>query len=161
MIRRESQGGFSLIELMTVLTIIGILARLAMPVFQGLRRDAIAAEVAGDYNTVRAASIAQYEATGSYAADGALGAVPAGMAPFLPRSYSFTKAEYQLDWDHWTVADTTQGAVTTGMILAVTVVTPDERTGRQVLRTLGRNCTHWSVGDASTFVVMSTLEAPY
>jgi type IV pilus assembly protein PilA len=161
MSRRTSQRGFSMIELMVVLTIIGILARLSIPVYAGIKRDALAAQVAGDFNTVRAAAIAQCEATGNYAPDGATGAVPAGMGPFLPRGFSFTKPGYQLDWEYWTVADTTDGAASSGSIVALTVVTADEMVGRQVIRTLGKNCTHWAVDDASTFVIMSTLEAPH
>jgi prepilin-type N-terminal cleavage/methylation domain-containing protein len=161
MSRHASQRGFSLIELMMVLTILGILARLSMPVYQGIRRDALALQVAGDFNTVRAAAIAQCEATGSYAPDATTGAAPSGMAPFLPRGFSFTKPEYQLDWENWTVADTTDGSATTGSVVALTVVTPDPQVGLRVLHTLGRNCTHWTVDDASTFVIMSTLEAPH
>lgn len=161
MSRRAAQRGFSLVELMVVLSILGVLARLAIPVFHGIRRDAIASEVAGDFNAVRAAAIAQYEATGRYAPDGETGMVPVGMGPFLPHDFRFTKRDYALDWEHWAVADTVGGSVASGMVLAVTVVTPDERLGRQVVRMLGANTTHWAVDDASTFVVLSTLDAPY
>lgn len=158
MSRRGGQSGFSMIELMVVISILGVLARLSMPVLASMRRDAIAADVAGDFNVIRAAAVAQYEATGSYPADGATGQAPPGMAPFLPRGFSFTKKDYQLDWEHWVVADSTGGAQV-DYVLAVTVVAPDETLQRQLLVTLGRNCTHWSVDDASTFVVLSSLEA--
>jgi prepilin-type N-terminal cleavage/methylation domain-containing protein len=159
MSRRASQGGFSLLELMIVLTILGVLARLSIPVYQSVRRDALAARAAGDFNTVRAAAIAQYEATGDYPADGPAGVTPAGMSPFLPSAFRFTKPEYQLDWEHWTVPDSSSGGGAAGEVVALTILTPDERLTRQLIRTLGRNCTHWSVDDASTFVVMSSLEA--
>lgn len=158
MSRRAGQRGFSLIELMVVLSILGVLARLALPVVTSMRRDAITADVAGDFNVVRAAAVSQYEATGAYPADGAAGQVPPGMAPFLPAGFSFTKPDYQLDWEYWTVADSASG-MQSDYVLAVTVVAPDERLQRQLLASLGRNCTHWSVDDASTFVVMSSLEA--
>lgn len=159
--RPAPQRGFSLVELLIVLTILGVLARMSLPVLAGMRRNAIASEVAGDFNAVRAASVAQFEATGSYAADAAPGVVPGGMAPFLPRDFPFTRKDYQLDWENWAVSDTTNGVPSTGFVLALTVVTADEKLGRQVLATLGRNCTHWTVDDASTFVLVSTLESPY
>jgi len=158
---RDRAAGFSLIELMIVLGIVALLLRVALPAYSGIRRDSYASQAAGDFNTVRAAAVAQYEATGSYPASGASGQPPAGMAPYLPRDFSFTRPAYQLEWDNFAVNDTTGGSLVTGQVLAVTVTAADSLTGLVVLRTLGANCTHWSVGNAHTFVVMSTLEAPH
>jgi prepilin-type N-terminal cleavage/methylation domain-containing protein len=159
--RPRSQRGFTLIELMIVIMILSILVRISLPAFAGIRREAIAANAAGDFNTVRAAAVAQYEATGNYAADGASGVVPSGMAPFLPASYSFAKKDYQLDWENLAVADTSGGVVTSGQIVGITVAANDSLVARQILHMLGGNCTHWSVGNSSTFVMFSTLESQY
>lgn len=158
MSRRNGQQGFSMIELLVVLSILGVLVRMSLPALANMRREAIAADAVGDFNVIRAAAVSQFEATGSYPADGAAGQVPPGMAPFLPSGFAFTRKDYQLDWDHWTIADSTGGAQT-DYVLAVTIVAPDEMLHRQLLSTLGSNCTHWTVDDASTFVVMSSLEA--
>jgi prepilin-type N-terminal cleavage/methylation domain-containing protein len=159
MTRRRAEGGFTLVEMLITLAIVAVLVRIAMPAYDGVRRDAIAAQAAGDFNTIRAAAVAQYEATGSYAADAPTGQVPAGMASYLPRNFSFVHPAYQLDWEHYVVSDTTSGGAASGQVLAVTVVAADSVVGLKVLRTLGGNCTHWTVGDAHTFVVFSTLEA--
>lgn len=158
--RGPAERGFTAVELMVVLAILAVLVRIAIPVYQGVARDAVASQVLGDFNAIRAAAVAQFEATGQYAPDGVTGVVPQGMAPFLPRDFKFTKPNYQLDWENWAVSDSSNSGATAGMVLALTVVTPDERVGRYVVATLGRNCTHWTVDDASTFVIASTLESP-
>jgi prepilin-type N-terminal cleavage/methylation domain-containing protein len=158
MSKPAAERGFSLVEVLVVLGIVALLMRLSLPAFAAMRCNARAAQVVGDYNTVRAAAFAQYDATGSFPADAGPGVTPAGMSVFLPRGFSFHKLEYDLDWDHFAVSDSSAGV--TGSVAALTVVAPDTRLGLTVLRLLGANCTHWSVGDAHTFVVQSTLESP-
>lgn len=157
---RRGQSGFSLIELLIAISILSILVRIALPAYKGIQRDALATQALGDFNTVRAAAVAQYEATGSYANDGPAGVVPQGMAPFLPRNYSFTKEQYTLDWDNFAVDDSSSGAMLRGNVLALTITANDSLVSRQILHMVGANCSHWSIGDSHTFVVMSTLEAP-
>jgi prepilin-type N-terminal cleavage/methylation domain-containing protein len=158
---RRSQGGFTLIELLIVISILSILVRISLPAYKGIQRDALASQALGDFNTIRAAAVAQYEATGSYAADSPDGVVPAGMGPFLPRNYSFTKTPYSLDWENFAINDSSSATPMSGTVLAVTVTAGDSLLGRQILHLVGSNCTHWSIGESHTFVVMSTLESPH
>lgn len=157
---RRAQSGFSLIELLIVISILSILVRVALPAYKGIQRDAVATQALGDFNTIRAAAVAQYEATGAYANDGPAGVVPQGMAPFLPRNFSFTRETYTLDWENFAVDDSSSGSTLHGNVLAITIAASDSLVGRQVLHLVGANCAHWSIGDAHTFVVMSTLESP-
>jgi len=155
---RALERGFTLIEMLIVLSIVSILVRVSLPAFDAVRREAVASKAVGDFNVVRAAAIAQFEATGAYPADAVPGVVPAGMKPFLPTDFSFAKPEYELDWDNHAVVDSGDGSA--GQVIALTYVAKDPRAGLQILNMLGDNCTHWSVDDAHTFVVLSTLEAP-
>lgn len=52
----RAQKGFTLIELVMVIVIIGILAAIAIPKFIGLQADARAAAVKGLYGTVRSSA---------------------------------------------------------------------------------------------------------
>ncbi len=157
MIRRDREHGFSLIELLMVLCICSILLRLALPAFTSVRRHAQASQIQADFNVIRAAAFAQYTATGNFPAESPSGASPAGLRSYLPMDFSFRKRAYELDWEDWSVADST--GQSSGRVVAVTVVTPEPELGLTVLHMLGANCSHWSAGDAHTFVIESTLES--
>jgi prepilin-type N-terminal cleavage/methylation domain-containing protein len=160
MTRPRGADGFTLVELMIVLCIISVLVRIALPAYASIRRDSYASQAAGDFNVVRAAAFAQYEATGGFAPDAPAGVVPAGMGAYLPHDFSFTRSQYQLDWENYVVSDTTSSGAESGQVLALTVTATDSLAGFQILNTLGRNCTHWSVGNSHTFVIQSSLESP-
>jgi len=148
------ERGFSLIELLVVISIVSVLFRMAMPLTESYRRHAVAAQAMSDFHVVRSAAYAQLDAQGGFAPDAAPGVVPAGAAPFLPRDFSFKRARYQLDWDHIALSDSSGSA---GFVAMLTVVTADSLLGHELIAKLGAGTTHWSVGDAHTFVVASDL----
>lgn len=155
----RSAAGFTLIEAMVVLCVLSILVRVGIPAYDAVRREAIASQALGDFNAVRAGVVAQFEATGSYPADAPSGSVPGGLRSFLPADFSFRRPAYELDWENYTVPDTTESGVSQGQVLALTVTARDATTGLEILRQLGANCSHWSVGDSHTFVMFSSVEA--
>lgn len=158
--RYREASGFSLIEMLITLCILSVLLRLALPSYASIRRDSLATQAAGDFNTIRAAAVAQYEATGRYAPDAPAGLVPSGMGSYLPHGFPFTRPAYRLDWENYVVSDSTSGGAGAGQVLALTVSATDSLTGLRILHMLGANCAHWSVGNAHTFVIQSTLESP-
>lgn len=154
MIRSRASRGFSLVELLTVLTIVSVLVRLSLPAVASYRRQAVAAQVMNDFHVVRGAAYAQFEATGRFPPEAAPGALPEGAASFLPGGFSFRKPAYELDWDHVALADSADAA---GFVAMLTVSVPDSLLGHTLLRKLGAGTTHWSVGTSHTFVIASSL----
>jgi prepilin-type N-terminal cleavage/methylation domain-containing protein len=64
------------VELMIVITILGIVANIAIPKVRDARRRATAANVIGDFVVVRAAAFDRYAAVGGYPSSSNWGEVP-------------------------------------------------------------------------------------
>ena len=64
--KKNRKKGFTLIELMVVVIIVGILAAVAVPIFRGQTRRAIASEGEALLGSVRTAELAYYAEHGSY-----------------------------------------------------------------------------------------------
>src|SRR5687767_13214437 len=98
---RRRRRGFSLIELMTVMAVIGLLAALGIPRYRDVKRRAHSAAVVSDFNTVRIAAYNYFAEHSTYPADGSAGSPPATLVPYLPTNFEFTTANYTLDYDVW------------------------------------------------------------
>ncbi|MCK4511272.1 prepilin-type N-terminal cleavage/methylation domain-containing protein [bacterium] len=64
---RKNQGGFTLVELMIVVIIVGILAAVAIPMYQGATERAKASEAVAALGTIRGALRVYYAEHGTYA----------------------------------------------------------------------------------------------
>src|SRR5512141_2462865 len=96
---RRARRGFSLIELMTVMAVIGLLAALGIPRYRDMKRRAFYANIATDFNTIRVASYNYWADNNAYPPDGSAGSPPAALIPYLPRNFSFDNGNYTLDYD--------------------------------------------------------------
>lgn len=145
-----------MIELIVVMSIIGILARIALPASRAMIRRATAARVVGDFNAVRIAAFNFYADSSKWPVEAAAGKIPAGLANYLRAKFSFAPKGYQLDWENWTSgAKYTKPA--TGVAVGISVVTTDAELGNAVVKLLGSGAgIHWTVGTSYTFVIQST-----
>ena len=60
MFRNKAQGGFTLIELVIVIVILGILAAVAIPKYEDMREEARTAALKGQLGSIRSALAIQY-----------------------------------------------------------------------------------------------------
>lgn len=97
------RGGFSLVELLVAVSIVGILAGLAIPNMRNVTFRARATAVFGDLNTVRQATLDFNADQNAWPADEVSGTVPSGLVPYLPEGFSFAGEGYELDFENITL----------------------------------------------------------
>ncbi len=95
------RDGFTIIELLTVMVVIGALAAIAVPHYQGMKKRAIAAAIFADVHAIQIAAMSYYTESGKFPADAAAGQVPPEMVQHLPNGFTFTRTDRTYDWQIW------------------------------------------------------------
>ena len=102
MVYRRTERGLTLIELMLVVSIIGLLAVLAIPAFMKARMRAKTSGFVNDLRSLYGAFQQYALENGDFPPDVPPGVMPVGMAEYLPRRLDWT-AETRIgghwDWD--------------------------------------------------------------
>ena len=129
--------GLTLIELMTVMAVIGLLAALGIPRYRDVKRRAHSAAVVSDFNTVRIAAYNYFADHATYPEDGTAGAAPPSLVPYLPHGFQFTTPNYTLDYDVWpSPLNPTQ------LVVGITVTTDDQ----ELINMIGRKLLAGGIG---------------
>lgn len=93
-----NRRGFTLVELITVMVVIGVLSSMAVLRYIDLQNDALAAKVGAEMQQIRVAAIAYYADHETFPPDGTNGVRPAEFADLLSASVEFTTPAYRLQW---------------------------------------------------------------
>jgi prepilin-type N-terminal cleavage/methylation domain-containing protein len=83
----KRQQGFTLVELVTVLLIIGIIVNAWLPSFISMKKKAQAARIVGDFLVIRDAATMYYSNHGRWPRNAGLGSIPKGMGHYLPDGF--------------------------------------------------------------------------
>jgi prepilin-type N-terminal cleavage/methylation domain-containing protein len=149
---RARRGGFTLVELLVVVSIVGILTGLAIPNMKVVLVRARAAQVAGDMEVVRTAVHNYMAQRNVWPAEAPAGTVPTGLEEFLPAGYSFDRNGYQLDYENWDLPGGLPGDPSTHTLIGVSAVISDPSLGNALVELLG-NAIVSSVGNTHTVVI--------
>ena len=136
-----------------VLELLAIVANFSLPFCQTMTLRYKAAEIVRQMGQVRTAAESAREQRGVWPAERAPGDAPPELAAFLPPGFTFTYDDYNLDWDHWTLAEGSVAGVTDGDVAAITVIAKDPRLSAMVARLTREGETRWTLSNRTTLVI--------
>ena len=146
------RGGFSLVELLMAVSIVGILAGLAIPNIRTVQFRARAAEVAGDLEVVKVATVSYNGDVHAWPADATLGAVPPELNGYLPEGFSFEGNGYELKFDNYTLPSGLPFDPDTRQLIAVSVTADTDELSDAIVELLGSTLV-FSVGTTHTVLI--------
>jgi prepilin-type N-terminal cleavage/methylation domain-containing protein len=125
--RRADARGYSLIELLVVMLIIGIVASIALPNLVHARQRAQAAAIVSDFSTVRTIAIEYFSKNSHWPADAGPGVVPAELAPLLEGRVNWSQGPVDYEWENWATPDGRPTHAGTGVLIGFSVRSTDVR----------------------------------
>ena len=143
--------GFTFIEMLIVMIVIGLLAALATLKYIDLRNRALTAQAASDMEAVRLAAYSTWYETGNWPADVGSGVVPVEMTAYLPKGFVFSRPEYTLDWENLVPPS---GGTSAGMQLGVIISSSNPRMQLALEQSLGNKGPFFITGSDLTFVII-------
>ena len=150
--RDSRRGGFTLIELLMAVSIVGILAGLAIPNLRSMTFRARATEVAGDLEVVRVATVSYNGDAHTWPADAAQGTLPPELANYLPDGFSFQGNGFELKYENFSLPGGLPGDPGTTQLIAVSVTVETQELSNAVVQLLGGTLV-FSVGLKHTAVI--------
>lgn len=146
----KRRAGFTLIELIIVMIIIGLLASISILKYIDLTRTARSAEVAGAFAVIRLAAY-NYEADNNnqWPADVGPGVIPPELVPYLPGGFVFGGRDYTLDWENFT-----SGGGGAGFLLGITCTSTDAALAAKLVQVLGNQAPYYVVGNSLTYMII-------
>jgi prepilin-type N-terminal cleavage/methylation domain-containing protein len=145
------RGGFTFIEMLMVMIVIGLLAGIAILKYIDLRHRAMSARVAADFETVRLAAYSAWYDNGTWPAEVGPGVTPPDLVPYLPGSFSFTQPDYTLDWENLAPP---AGGPSESMQIGIILTSSNSRLQLSLEQMLGNKGPFFSIGNALTMVIV-------
>jgi len=151
--RIRRRRGFSIVELLMVMAIIGLLARIAVPRYGEMKRRAIASSIMGDVHAIRIAAFTYYTEHGAFPPDAGIAQLPPQLVDNLPLGFTFDKPDYDYDWHLWSQ---TNASGNTETLIGITVLVTDSRLAAQLVRSAGAGYLPIVTPTSVTFLVGSS-----
>jgi prepilin-type N-terminal cleavage/methylation domain-containing protein len=94
----KDRRGFTLVEILIVVSILALLAALVVPKVQEARARARAADVLGSMRAIRVAATIYFDSAGTWPPTAAVGVIPPSLRGYLPVTVKFVGNGYRLRW---------------------------------------------------------------
>jgi prepilin-type N-terminal cleavage/methylation domain-containing protein len=149
--KRRRRIGFTMVELLMSITIVGLLSSIAVPKFREVRRRATATQIMGDFDVMRHATLSFYVDSGYFPKEAGSGSIPKGLVKYLPNKYSFKKKQWTMDYENWT-GKTSKAYKATGIVIGISFTVPDTNLGRTAMALVG-SAPAFTIGSKYTFLI--------
>ncbi len=149
---QDRRAGFSLIELLLAVSIVGILAGLAIPNLQSVMYRARATEVAADLEVIRVAAVSFNGDQHAWPAGAAPGDVPPELVSYLPSGFSFQGSGYEMTYSNQAFPSGLPSDPTTTQLISATVTIDRDELSNAVVALLGGSLI-FSVDNTHTVVI--------
>lgn len=143
----KRRKGFSFLELLVTMAIIGLLASIAIPRYRDMKIRAVAASIIGDVHAIRVAAFSHYTENGMFPPDAGAGQLPPELVANLPTGFTFDRSDYDYDWHVWTT-----GAEN---FVGITVAVSDTQLAAQLVKAAGPGYLAIVTPTSVTFLVSS------
>jgi prepilin-type N-terminal cleavage/methylation domain-containing protein len=130
--RRSREAGFSLLELLVVVAVIGIIINIAIPSLYSALYHAKAARIMEDFHIVRTMASQHYADHSFYPPETGPGVEPPELTPYLQGRLHWTHEDYQYDWELWVDSSGNPTEPSTGVIVGFSIVTSDPKLAEAV-----------------------------
>ncbi len=142
-----NRRGWTMIELLVVIVVMGVLSSLAVLKYIDLTRTAMTSRIVSEFVAVRLAAY-NYEADNNnmWPAEVGAGVEPPELTPYLPAGFLFNNPSYTLDWDNLGTGGPYQ--------IGISMTTTDARLMNAIVQTLGSKAPYFVVGNTLTYVLI-------
>ena len=147
---RRSRLAFTLIEILMSVTIVALLASIAVPKYRDIRRRATATQILGDYDVVRHAVLSFYVDSQYFPRENGKGVIPSGLKTYLPNGFTMKRSQWELDYENWAAKGSKY--TKTGIVIGLSFTTPDSNLGRTAMKLMG-NVPGYTVGSKYTLLI--------
>ena len=141
------RDGFTIIELLIVMVVIGVLAAIAVLRYIDVRNHAVASGIVSELNVIRLAAYNHWADNETFPADAPAGVSPPALDPYLRPGFDFTRPHHTFDWEY-----SPGGAG--GMQAGVVVTTNSPSLMAVLARRASGGLPYFVLGNTLTFVIV-------
>ena len=149
---RLGRAGFTLVELLVTVSIVGILAGLAIPNMRNMTFRARATSVAGDIQAITVATVSYNANAHAWPSESPSGVIPPELVPYLPDGFSFQGEGYELDFENVPLPLGLPYDPNASQLIGASVTATDPRLSSGIVESLGNRIIS-SVGNTHTVVI--------
>ena len=146
----KPQRGFTFVEMLICMIIVGLLSSVAVPKYIDLKRRASTTRVVGDFQVLRVAAISFFGDSAYYPAEAGPGEMPAHLDKYLPNGFTFRRPGWTLDYENWDVGESSFS--TTSQVIAITLIPDDPVLAQTTLSVMG-GVPAYLEGNTVTFII--------